>query len=84
MHTRLFAAHLVIIEDAATGSAAGPLTAYLLKYRVFGDSFNIQNEQGLEMGRPSVIHMNGRLGDSGYTIQVGGDCAYVGRGQYII
>ncbi len=31
VHTRLFAPQYGIIEDAATGSAAGPLTAYLLK-----------------------------------------------------
>jgi trans-2,3-dihydro-3-hydroxyanthranilate isomerase len=84
VHTRFFAGHLGIIEDAATGSAAGPLTAYLLKYKVFGDSFEIANEQGIEMGRPSMILMRGKLKDSTYTIRIGGQCAYVGRGEFTI
>lgn len=84
VHTRLFAAHLGIIEDAATGSAAGPLTAYLLKYRVLGDSFNIRNEQGLEMGRPSIILMQGEVKENTYSIKIGGTCACVGRGQFTI
>lgn len=50
VHTRFFAPHLGVIEDAATGAAAGPLTAYLLKYDVFGRCFEIKNEQGIEMG----------------------------------
>lgn len=41
VHTRFFAPHLGVIEDAATGAAAGPLTVYLLKYDVFGGSFEI-------------------------------------------
>ena len=84
VHTRLFAAHLGIIEDAATGSAAGPLAAYLLKYKVFGDNFNIQNEQGIEMGRHSIILMQGEVKDNTYSIKVGGTCAYVGKGQFTI
>lgn len=84
VHTRLFAAHLGIIEDAATGSAAGPLTAYLLKYKVFGNSFTIQNEQGMEMGRPSLIRMKGELKDNRFKIQIGGNCAYVGKGQFTV
>ncbi len=84
VHTRLFGAHLGIIEDAATGSAAGPLTAYLLKYGLFGKSFEIINEQGLEMGRPSKILMKGELNDNSYTVKIGGKCAYVGRGRFEI
>lgn len=84
VHTRLFAAHLGIIEDAATGSAAGPLTAYLLKTNIFGKEFQIQNEQGIEMERPSIIRMKGKLKDNRYKIQIGGNCAYVGKGQFIL
>jgi len=84
VHTRLFAAHIGIIEDAATGSAAGPLIAYLLKYNVFGNNINIQNEQGIEMGRPSIILMQGEVKNNTYFIKVGGTCAYAGRGQFTI
>ncbi len=84
VHTRFFASHLGVIEDAATGSAAGPLTAYLLKYNIFGRSFEIVNEQGLEMGRPSKILMKGEIKDNKHTIKIGGKCAYVGKGEFTI
>ena len=82
VHTRFFGAHIGILEDPATGSAAGPLTAYLLKHDVFGSSFEIQNEQGLEMGRPSMILMKGGLHRDVYDIRIGGQCAFVGRGEF--
>lgn len=84
VHTRFFAPHLGILEDPATGSAAGPLTGYLLKHRIFGDRFEILNEQGVEMGRPSKIMMRGRVQDDEYQIKVGGNCAYVGKAEFEI
>jgi trans-2,3-dihydro-3-hydroxyanthranilate isomerase len=84
VHTRFFAPHLGVIEDAATGAAAGPLTAYLLKNDVFGKCFEIQNEQGIEMGRASKILMKGEIKDNKYLIKTGGACAYVGRGEFTI
>ncbi len=84
VHTRFFAPHLGVIEDAATGAAAGPLTAYLLKYDVLGKCFEIQNEQGIEMGRASKILMKGEIKDNKYLIKTGGACAYVGRGEFTI
>lgn len=84
VHTRMLAAHMGLQEDPATGSAAGPLTAYLLKHDVFGSKFNIENEQGIEMGRPSKLLMKGEIKDSKYIIKVGGACAYVGRGEFEI
>lgn len=82
VHTRFFAPHMGILEDAATGSAAGPLTGYLLKHELFGRSFEIMNEQGIEMRRPAQIHMRGMLNNGTYTIDVGGQCAYVGQGDF--
>jgi trans-2,3-dihydro-3-hydroxyanthranilate isomerase len=84
VHTRFFGAHIGILEDPATGSAAGPLTAYLLKHDVFGSSFEIQNEQGLEMGRPSSILMKGVIDRGRYDVRIGGQCAYVGRGEFTL
>ena len=84
VHTRCFAAHMGIIEDAATGSAAGPLTAYLLKHDVFGKDFEITNEQGIEMGRPSRILMKGKIKDNRYSVKIGGTCTYIGKGQFDI
>lgn len=84
VHARLFAPHLGVIEDAATGAAAGPLTAYLLKYGIFGKNFEIENEQGIEMGRPSKILMKGEIKENKYTIKIGGRCAWVGRGEFTV
>lgn len=82
VHTRFFAPHLGILEDPATGSAAGPLVGYLLKHRVFGERFEIENEQGVEMGRRSRILMRGAIEDGTYTVRIGGTCAFVGRGEF--
>ncbi len=84
VHTRLPAGHMGIPEDPATGSAAGPLAAYLLKRRIFGNKFEIENEQGLEMGRPSTILMDGEIRDGRYIIKIGGACAYTGKGEFEI
>ncbi|MFX0137769.1 MAG: PhzF family phenazine biosynthesis protein [Candidatus Hodarchaeota archaeon] len=84
VHTRFFAPHFGIIEDPATGSAAGPLTAYLLKYDVFGQKFEIQNEQGIEIGRPSKIMMRGSLDDGKFNIEIGGKCQMIGQSVFNI
>jgi trans-2,3-dihydro-3-hydroxyanthranilate isomerase len=44
----------VDFEDAATGSAAGPLGAYLVQYGLHRAG-TLDIEQGIEMGRPSRI-----------------------------
>ena len=58
VHARMFAPEVGVVEDPATGSAAGPLGAYLekhgaLKDHQFGDAINI--EQGYEIKRPSKL-----------------------------
>lgn len=54
VRARMFAAEVAGGEDAATGSAAGPLGAYLLE-RAGCDRLTIR--QGEEMGRPSVLEV---------------------------
>ncbi|HEV2061210.1 MAG TPA: PhzF family phenazine biosynthesis protein [Solirubrobacteraceae bacterium] len=61
-------------EDAATGSAAGPLMAYLHE-RLGLERLRI--EQGVEMGRPSVLECS--LEDG--RVRVGGDVVLVMRGS---
>ena len=84
IHSRFFAPHLGILEDPATGSAAGPLVGYLLKHGVFGDRFEVVNEQGVEMGRRSIIVMRGSRRGEDYAVEIGGKCAYVGRAEFEI
>jgi trans-2,3-dihydro-3-hydroxyanthranilate isomerase len=57
VHSRMFAPHLGIEEDPATGSAHGPLAAYLHNYQLADVSKVQQCEQGFEMGRPSYINI---------------------------
>ena len=44
-----------LYEDAATGSAAGSLGAYLVKNGKLGAGHTLSILQGVEMGRPSQI-----------------------------
>lgn len=67
-------------EDAGTGSAAGPLGAYLVQYGVHRSGV-IAIEQGIEMGRPSRIEVDvpqegGELGP----VRVSGEVRIWGRG----
>lgn len=83
VHSRMFAPSLGIREDPATGAASGPLGCYLVKYGLAaGNPALIVSEQGVEMGRPSFIHI--RIEQTGGQISgvfVGGRCVYVGQGQ---
>jgi trans-2,3-dihydro-3-hydroxyanthranilate isomerase len=80
VHSRMFAPSLGIPEDPATGAASGPLGCYLVKYGVFPDG-NIVSEQGVEMGRPSFIHIKIESeGEHITAVRVGGRCHFAGEG----
>ena len=58
VHSRMFPPSVGVLEDPATGSAAGPLSAYLDKYQVLSDykqGDKIYIEQGYEINRPSRL-----------------------------
>ncbi len=83
MHSRMFAPSLGIGEDPATGGASGPLGCYLLRHEVFPSDGELKcvSEQGIEMGRPSIIKI--RIADCNGEItgvRVGGHCRYMGAG----
>jgi trans-2,3-dihydro-3-hydroxyanthranilate isomerase len=46
-----------LYEDAATGSAAGSLGAYLVRHGKLGAGHTLHIAQGVEMGRPSEIEV---------------------------
>lgn len=46
-----------LYEDAATGSAAGSLGAYLVKHGRIGAGHTLHITQGVEMGRPSQLEV---------------------------
>ena len=69
-------------EDPATGSAAGPAAAWLLKHGVLEPGTKTFIEQGIEMKRPSRIYVQGTLKNGvPAEIRVGGYCFIVGSGQ---
>lgn len=83
VHSRMFAPGLGIAEDPATGAASGPLGCYLVTHGVVegGASAAIVSEQGVEMGRPSFVHITiGREGDRITAVRVGGQCHFMGEG----
>jgi trans-2,3-dihydro-3-hydroxyanthranilate isomerase len=58
VHARMFAPGVGVLEDPATGSAAGPLGAYVRKYNVQEKSDITEPvviEQGFELKRPSKL-----------------------------
>jgi trans-2,3-dihydro-3-hydroxyanthranilate isomerase len=56
-HTRFFNPTAGIIEDPATGTAAGPLTCYLAKYGRIASEATVIIEQGDALLRPSRIEV---------------------------
>jgi trans-2,3-dihydro-3-hydroxyanthranilate isomerase len=53
--SRMFSPAYGVVEDAATGSAAGPLAIHLARHGLAPYGQEIEILQGLEMGRPSLM-----------------------------
>jgi trans-2,3-dihydro-3-hydroxyanthranilate isomerase len=86
VHGRMFAPEVGVVEDAATGSAAGPLGVYLLRHgtrRPDADrETRIRLEQGVEMGRPSRIEIAiAGTAEQIEDIRVGGEAVVVAEGE---
>ncbi|OIJ89717.1 PhzF family phenazine biosynthesis isomerase [Streptomyces colonosanans] len=52
---RMFSPAYGVVEDAATGSAAGPIAIHLARYGLIEYGQHIQIVQGVEIGRPSPM-----------------------------
>ena len=72
VRARMFAPAMGVAEDPATGAAATALAGALGPGRFV-------LHQGVEMGRPSVIHLE--VGD---TVRVGGDAVQVAEGRLLL
>lgn len=80
--SRMFAPGFGVPEDPATGSASGPLGAYLVQHGVVGPeaATHILSRQGVRMGRPSDIHISiGMRGGQVHSVRVGGKAVLVGE-----
>ncbi len=85
IHARFFAPDVGVAEDPATGSAAGALGAYLAENQGLphqDGKFIV--EQGIEIGRPSIIHVQIQKSEKGLIVKVGGNVVDVIEGQITI
>lgn len=83
VHSRMFAPGVGVPEDPATGSASGPLGCYLVQHGVVtcDQEAQIISEQGFEMGRPSIVHIEIERYDGKIAaVRVGGYCCSMGTG----
>ena len=80
-YARMFAPMAGIAEDPATGSATGPAYAYLAKWGALAHKEHFISEQGVAMGRPSVLHVRIRWNQGEpESFDVGGTAVFVGEG----
>lgn len=83
VYSRMFAPDLGVAEDPATGSASGPLGAYLVRHNVVppDKAGSILSLQGVKMGRPSHVHIAIGLERGDITsVRVGGEAVLAGEG----
>jgi trans-2,3-dihydro-3-hydroxyanthranilate isomerase len=72
-------------EDPATGSAAGPAAAWMVKHGVAKSGEQVMIEQGVEARRPSQIFVRANRTDAGIgDVRVGGYVVEVMRGEIIL
>jgi trans-2,3-dihydro-3-hydroxyanthranilate isomerase len=79
---RFFGPTPSILEDPATGSAAGPLGAYLSAHGVAGMPGSVTILQGEQVGRPSELHVEVAPDGDSWRIRVGGGVQVVGEGEF--
>ncbi|WP_210575152.1 PhzF family phenazine biosynthesis protein [Streptomyces sp. GESEQ-4] len=82
---RMFSPAYGVAEDAATGSAAGPLAVHLARYGLVPFGQQIEILQGVEMGRPS--HMSARADATGqrpHTVEVSGSAVITAYGTLLV
>jgi len=79
---RMFDPGVGIGEDPATGSAAGPLGAYLAQRTAAGMPGRVTVAQGEQVGRPSFLHVEAGPEEDTFAIRVGGGVRIVGDGRF--
>jgi trans-2,3-dihydro-3-hydroxyanthranilate isomerase len=81
-YSRMFAPEFGVSEDPATGSATGPLAAYMMKHGLVSSTNGTRfvSEQGTKIQRRSFLHVHifGEGGSEG--IDVGGHVAPIAEG----
>jgi trans-2,3-dihydro-3-hydroxyanthranilate isomerase len=81
--TRMFAPNHGVAEDAATGSAAGPLAVHLARHGRIGFGEQIEIAQGAEINRPSTLYAQADgSAERVDRVTVGGSAVIVARGEF--
>lgn len=80
--SRMFSPAYGVVEDAATGSAAGPLAIHLARHRQIPYGQQIEILQGVEIGRPSRMYARAEgAGERVSTVEVSGNGAAFAEGR---
>ena len=79
---RMFDWELGVGEDPATGSAAGPLGAYLAEHGLAGMPGRVLIRQGDQVDRPSELHVEVLREGDAWRPWVSGGVHVVGRGEF--
>jgi trans-2,3-dihydro-3-hydroxyanthranilate isomerase len=80
--SRMFFPGVAVAEDAATGSAAGPLACHLARHGLVEWGTEIEIAQGAEIGRPSTLYARAVGGGLIDAVEVGGSAVVVARGEF--
>jgi len=76
---RVFVPAHGVLEDPATGPAAGPLALHLARHGRIAFGEEIEISQGSEIGRPSTLYAVARSPED---VEVGGSAVVVARGEF--
>ena len=79
---RMFDWETGVGEDPATGSAAGPLGAFLARHRLAGMPGAVRVRQGEQVGRPSLLEVEVSAEGNSWRVVVEGGVAIVGEGTF--
>jgi trans-2,3-dihydro-3-hydroxyanthranilate isomerase len=82
VRARMFDRFPTIGEDPATGSAAGPLAAYLATHGLAGLPGAALIAQGEQIGRPSYLHVEVARDGDDWLVHVGGGVRPMGEGAF--
>ncbi|MEI7341349.1 PhzF family phenazine biosynthesis protein [Pectobacterium brasiliense] len=81
---RMFSPAYGVVEDAATGSAVGPLALHLARHGVAHFGTTLEILQGVEMGHPSKMYGLAQADGDKYRLYAGGHAIQVAQGTYFI
>ncbi|NVK43552.1 MAG: PhzF family phenazine biosynthesis protein [Oceanospirillaceae bacterium] len=85
VRARMFGPGFNIAEDPATGAAASALAGMLALDAATPGLYRLRIEQGVEMGRPSLILTEVRVGDAGVeSVEVEGQARLLSQGRFLL